>query len=25
MTAGDPDPGPSLAPPAPGAELPPCD
>jgi hypothetical protein len=25
MTAGTPDPGPSLAPPAPGAELPPCD
>ena len=25
MTAGDPDPGPSLAPPAPGAELAPCD
>jgi hypothetical protein len=25
MTVGAPDPGPSLAPPAPGAELPPCD
>jgi len=25
MRVGDPDPGPSLAPPAPGAELPPCD
>jgi hypothetical protein len=25
MTVGEPDPGPSLAPPAPGAELPPCD
>jgi hypothetical protein len=25
MTAGAPEPGPSLAPPAPGAELPPCD
>ncbi|MCU0478851.1 MAG: hypothetical protein MUE92_08960 [Chloroflexi bacterium] len=25
MTVGTPDPGPSLAPPAPGAELPPCD